>query len=223
MSKKAKKAVDRAVATVRLATLTDAQKVSVARDVMASAKVAPGWVTAPELQAAFAAWNKAADEIEAQASQIGQLRLALQTLETKQLGSRRSWRAGKKQVLGAVDVLCAGSADDLKAYGFEVLSRTSPGAQIATPDGLKTASGKVLGDVTVSWPKGSARHGFVVQHGTDVANSATYSAPIPCTSRKFTLKGGVSGSIVHFRVAAIDPSSPTGMTAWSAWVSGTVR
>jgi hypothetical protein len=139
------------------------------------------------------------------------------------LGSRRAWRAAKKQVLGTADVLCAGSADDLKAYGFEVLSRTSPGAAIATPDGLTTMAGKAVGEATVSWPKGGARHGFVVQHGTDVANQATYSAPIPSTTRKFTLKGGVSGSNVYFRVAAIDPSSSTGMTAWSAWVSGTVR
>jgi hypothetical protein len=224
MSKKAKaKAVDRASATIRLATRTDAQKVNVARDVTASAKQNQGWATALDLQAATKVWNQAADELESQGSEIGQLKLQLANLETKQLGSRRAWRAGKKQTLGAVDVLCAGSADDLKAYGFEVLTRTSPGMAISPPDNLKTTPGKVIGEVVVSWPKGGGRHGFIVQHGTDVANAASYSAPIACTATKYTLKGGVSGSIVHFRVAAIDPSSETGQTAWSAWVSGTVR
>jgi len=224
MSKKAKtKVVDKASATIRLATLTDAQKVSVARDVTTSAKHGPGWATAADLQSATVAWNKAADLLESNATQIGQLKLQLHTLETQQLGNRRAWRAAKKQVLGAADVLCAGSADDLKAYGFEVLTRISAGTPVATPDNLTTAPGKAVGQVVVSWLKGGARHGFVVQHGTDVANAASYSAPIPCTTTKYTLSGAPSGSTVYFRVAAIDSSSTTGQSAWSAWVSGTVR
>ena len=224
MTTKAKtKVVDKAAATIRLATLTDAQKVSVAHDVTTLAKQNPGWAAALDLQAATTAWTKAADQIGSNATQIGQLKLQLHNLETQQLGARRAWRAAKKQVLGAADVLCAGSADELKAYGFEVLTRTPAGTPVAPLDTLTTAPGKAVGQAVVSWLKGSARHGFVVQHGTDVANAASYSAPIPCTATKCTLSGAPSGSNVYFRVAAIDSSSPTGQTAWSAWVSGTVR
>jgi len=222
MSKKANNAADRARPTIRTATRTDAQKVSVARNVTTSAKQAPGWVTATDLQAATKVWNKAADDMEANASVISGLRLQLSAAETKQIVLRRAWRAGKRQVLGTADVLCAGSADDVKAYGFEVLTH-APGAPIAPPDTVNTEPGKAPYAVKVTWPKGSGRHGFVLQAATDVSNTATYSAPIPVTGTKYTYKGSISGAVVHFRVAAIDPSEEAGLTAYSAWVAGTTR
>ena len=151
------------------------------------------------------------------------LRSQLKTAEAKQHGLRRAWRVTKKQVLSTADVLCAGSADDLRAYGFDVITHGVPGLPIGVPDHLSTAPGLAGGEVAAKWLKGAARHGFVVQHATDVANPATFSASIPCTKCKFALTGQVPATSVYFRVAAIDPSSPTGQTAWSAWVAGTVR
>jgi hypothetical protein len=81
----------------------------------------------------------------------------------------------------------------------------------------------VLGEAVFSWDVGNARHGFIVQHATDVANAATHSANLPSTRATFTLKGGTPSSTVHFRVAAIDPSSETDMGPWSDWVSGLAR
>lgn len=37
------------------------------------------------------------------------------------------------------------------------------------------------------------------------------------------LKGMTPGAKVSVRVAAIDPASPTGQSAWSAWVLGNAR
>ncbi len=220
MSKSKAKQVDQARATIRSATLTDAEMASVARNVTTSAKAAPGWATAPDLQAATTAWTKAADALDANASKIAQLKSQTATLDAQQMGVRRAWRTAKRQVLGAADALCAGSADDLKANGFDVLTRVAPGTPIAPPDSVTVKPGKAIGQVAASWPKGSARHGFVVQHGTDVANPATYATPVPCTATKFTLSGAQTGSNVSFRVAAVDPSSPTNQTAWSAWAVG---
>jgi hypothetical protein len=39
----------------------------------------------------------------------------------------------------------------------------------------------------------------------------------------FTLTGQVSAATLHFRIAAIDPSQPGHMTAFSGWVAGTVH
>ena len=222
MSNKAKHAADSARPAIRTTTRTDAQKVNVARAVTTAAKNGPGWATALDLQAASKVWAKAADDMEANATVISGLRTQLSTAEGKQLTLRRSWRAGRQQVLGTMNVLCAGSADDLKAYGFDVLTHV-PGAPIAPPDVLNTKPGKVVGSVAVSWLKGSGRHGFVLQAATDVSNAATYSAFIPVTGAKHTYSSAPSGSVVHFRVAAIDPSLPTGLTAFSAWASGTAR
>ena len=221
MSKQAK-VVDRAKATIHAATHTDAEKVSVARALTAAAKNGPKWATAPDLQAAAKVWNQASDDMEANATVISGLRSQLAIAEGKQVSLRRSWGAARRQVLSTADVLCAGSADDLKANGFDALVRTAQGP-IAPPDTVHTEPGKVLGAVKVSWLKGSGRHGFVLQHATDVSNTATYSALIPLTGTKYTLQGALSGSVVHFRVAAIDPSEAAGCTAFSAWVSGTAK
>jgi len=83
--------------------------------------------------------------------------------------------------------------------------------------------GKAAGEVVLTWHRGNAAHGFLVQHATDVANPATYSLLMASTRAKYTLKGAQSSTIVHFRVAAIDPASATGASPWSDWVAGTVR
>jgi len=221
MSNKAKHA-DAARPAIRTATRTDAQKVNVARAVTTAAKNGPAWATATDLQAAAKVWTKASDDMDANATVISGLRAQLSTAEGKQVALRRTWRAGRRQVLSTINVLCAGSADDLKAYGFDVLTH-APGAPIVPPDTLHTAPGKAVGTVAVSWLKGTGRHGFVLQAATDIANAATYSPSIPVTGTKYTYSGAPSGSVVHFRVAAVDPSEKMGQTPFSAWVSGTAR
>jgi hypothetical protein len=75
----------------------------------------------------------------------------------------------------------------------------------------------------VVWQRGTAKHGFVVQRAADVANPATYASAVPCTKTKYTLTGAQSATVVHFRVAAIDPTAPAGVSPWSDWVACTVR
>ena len=224
MSKNNKaKPVDRATPVIKKQTRSDSQMVSVARDVTTAAPKNPGWATATDLQAAVKVWAQSADDIEATATMLTSLKTQVRTAEAKQQGFRRTWRAAKKQVLGTVEVVCAGSADEIKAYGLDVRTHAAPNQAISAPDQLATAPGKASGEVIFSWPRGSARRGFLVQHGTDVANPATISAPMACTKSKYTLTGLTPASSVSFRVAAIDPSSPTGQTAWSAWLPGTAR
>jgi hypothetical protein len=224
MSKNQKKApsVDRALPSIAKPTVTDAQKVAVARDVVTTAQKNPGWNAAKDLQAAATVWSQSADDLENNAKVVAARRSDLRTAEAKQRSLRRAWRAARKQVLGTVDVLCAGSADEIKAYGFDVRVHGTLGP-LAVPGDLATAPGTALGEATFSWQKGLCRHGFLVQHATDAANPATYSPVVACTKSKFTLTGAPPGSSVSFRVAAIDPSSPTGQTPWSGWVAGTVR
>jgi hypothetical protein len=83
--------------------------------------------------------------------------------------------------------------------------------------------GKGLGEAVFAWKRGSARHGFIVQHATDVANPATISGNIPCTRAKYTLKGGQPLMLVHFRVAAVDPTVEGGHGPFSDWVAGMAR
>ena len=216
------KPVDKATPVIRKSTSTDVAKVTVTRSITTSMKAAPQWNASSALQAAVATWNVAADDLELNATVLADLRSKLVTAEASQRASRQSWRVAKTQVTAIVAVVCGGSPDQVHALGFDVLTRVGATAQ-AAPSGLVTLPGTAAGEAVVSWQRGSARHGFLVQSATDTANPATISASIPSTKTKLTITGAKSLSVVHFRVAAIDATSPMGMSPWSDWVACTVR
>jgi hypothetical protein len=222
MSKSKKPPVDRAVATTKQATVTDAQKVSVTHSLAQGMAQSPGWASAPAVQAAVKAWSAEADAIAATAATIASLRAQLKAAEATQAGNRRDWGTAKSQVMIAVTVACGGSADRVKAFTLDVVSHGRHGA-LEAPIDLTVKAGTVLGASALAWAKGVAIHGWVVQHAADPTNAATLSALIPCTRPKLTLGGLTPGGSVSARVAAIDPTSPNGMSPWSAWASGSVR
>ncbi len=224
MGKKTKVApVDKAQPTIKQATTTDSQKVDVAHSTTASMAKSPLWATSPDVQSAAKAWSKSADDLDANAKVIADLKNQLAAAEAKQRTLRRTWSACKRQVLSTVSLVCAGSADDVKGFSLEVMTRAAA-SMLPAVEGVTSTPGASAGQATIAWPRGLARHGFLVQHATDVANPATYSPQLPCTKTKYTLGGlAPSGSTVYFRVAAIDPHAPTGMSPWSAWISATVR
>src|SRR5207248_761986 len=141
---------------------------------------------AADVQGAVTVWSKSADDIEANAKVIASLKDQLGAAEGKQRSFRRNWRASTSQVLGTVSVFCNGSADMVKSFNFEVRTRTVLGAQAAV-ENVTVSAGTSIGEVVGRWPRGTASHGFVVQHATDPANAATYSATAPYTKTKYTL------------------------------------
>jgi len=132
------------------------------------------------------------------------------------------WVAGRKHVLGAINVFCAGDAGLIEGFGLDQLVKSASDAEITVPTDIITSPGENLGEAAVAWD-GVDRNGFILQWASDQTNAATYSTLIPCTASSFTLTGQTSGATVHFRIAAIDPSQPGHMTAWSAWVAGTAH
>jgi hypothetical protein len=224
MSKKSKaQPVDRAQPTIKLATTTDYQKVDVAHSMTTSMAKSPLWATSPDVQAAAAAWASSADDLGGNAKVIADLRKQLAAAEAKQRTFRVKWNMCKRQVVSSVAIRCAGSADDVKGFSFAVITHATASMLVAV-DGITGEPGAKQGEATWKWPRGLGKHGFIVQHATDVANPATYSAQQPCTKARYTLGGLVpSGSNVYLRVAAVDPHAPTAMSPWSVWVSATVR
>src|SRR5215468_227489 len=133
------------------------------------------WSAAADVQGAVKVWNQSADDIEANAKVITQLREQLAAAESKQRVHRRNWRAAAAHVLGTVNVFCNGSANLVKGFSFDVRSHAFIGAQAAV-EALTVSSGKNPGEALARWPRGTAHAGFVVQTATDPANAATYSA-----------------------------------------------
>jgi hypothetical protein len=221
MSNKAKP-VDRAMPTIRKPKGSDGAIVSVTRSATTAMQGSSLWASNSELQAANTAWNKAADALESNAKIVRDLRTQLTVAETSQRELRHAWDAATKHMTGVAAVVSQGSADNMHALGFDVLTRvgTGPGP-LAAPTGLTAAQGSNAGQVILTWECGIARHGSLVQHATDIANPATYSTVVPSTRTKYTLGGFTAQSIVHFPVAFIDPAVSEGMSPWSNWVAGT--
>jgi len=211
--------VDRAAAMIKKATNTDILKVSVTRSISLAAQQSPDWGSAKDIQTAVVVWNGGADAIETNAKVITDLREKVKTAEAKQNGLRRDWVAARGQVVSSVTVFCGGSADKVKAFAFDVRTRSKLGA-LSAPSELTVNPGTGVGEAAVLWMKGLATHGFIVQHATDPSNPATLSTPMPSTKPKLTLDGLPSKANVSVRVAAIDPASSTGQSPWSAWVVG---
>ena len=211
-----------AVATIRKRTNTDPLRVAVTHEITQAMPQSPSWSTATDVQSAVKTWGAGADALDANAKVIANLRAQLKAAEAQQEGLRRDWLASKKQVLATVTVFCGGSADTVKGFNLDVVTR-APLGPLPAPANLAVNPGKVQGEVVAKWATGIATHGFVVQHATDPTNAATISVPIACTKARFTLDGMPSSANVSIRVAAIDPASSTGQSPWTAWVVGNAR
>jgi hypothetical protein len=222
MSKSKKPPIDRAVATIRQPSGTDALKASCTATVTQAMKASPNWAAATDVQTAVAVWTKDAAALAANATTIANLRAQLATAESLQLTLRRDWASSRQQVISTVTVFCGGSADKVKGFNLDVVTHARLGA-LAVPADLNVNPGKVLGEVLATWTRGLAKHGFVAQHATDPSTAATISVPFVVTKVSFKLEGMTSGASVSFRVAAIDPTSPTGQTGWTPWVVGNAR
>jgi hypothetical protein len=219
-AKKAKP-VDRAIPCIRKPKVTDAQKVGVTRQITSVMRAAPQWNASPDLQAAADAWNTAANNIESNAAAVKEARSRLAALEAAQAAYRQDWLIATGKITATVAVVAERSADQVRALGFDVVTRVTP-ALLPAPTGIVALPAATIGEAAIGWQKGTSRHGYMVQRASDPANPASYVAPVPCTKTKFRMEGEGSNAVVSFRVAAIDPKSPTGTSPWSDWVAATV-
>ena len=222
MSNKKKPLAERAAATIKRSTKTDVEKVTVTHEVAQAMTASPLWATATALQAAVKAWDADATAIDAQAKVTAGLRAQLKTSLATQAALRGNWQVAKAQVLSMATVLCGGSAENVQGLNLDVITHARLGA-LPAPSGLTVTPGTVSGEVTAKWLKGLAGHGFLVQHASDPNTAATFSVPAACTKQKITLAGMPANGTLSFRVAAIDPASPTGQSPWTAWVVGNAR
>ncbi len=168
------------------------------------------------------AWSSDAASLDAGLTTIANLKAQLKTAVAAQRATRQDWAVSTAHMLSTATVFCSGSAEKVTGFGLDVETHQRLGA-LAAPADLTVNPGKGSGEAVASWTRGNALHGFVVQHATDAGNPASFSAPQAWTKSKFTLSGLATSATVSFRVAAIDPSSPTGQSPWSAWVVGNAR
>jgi hypothetical protein len=211
-----------ATATIRVTGSSDKALIALERALLAKMKASSRWPNAPTVQSTATAWSTTNEALDANATVVSGLALQLAAANAKQRTLRIQWEAGRKLVCGAVTVDCAGVATDVEGYGLTVLTH-SAGAGIVVPSNIVTLPGENPGEASAVFDATPDKHGYMGQTCTDPTNGATFSAPFPCPYDYFTQTGLASGAVTHFRFAAVDPSLPGNMTAWSPWAAGTAK
>jgi len=212
------KPAPRARPTTQKPRSTDAEKVDLTRSITTALKASPDWPAATDVQASVTSWNALADVMATSDQQIATLRDQLSALIATQHVNRQKWSVLTRQVFTNVDAHCGGDVEKIHGFGLTAQVRGTP-VVITTPANVTTSLGKWPGQTIVTWDH--VPYGVLVQHASDAANAATYSMPVACTKRRVILTGVQAP--ISVRVAAIDPSAATGLSAWSAWVSAPVR
>jgi hypothetical protein len=218
-----KKPIDKAKPTLRTPKKSDAAVIAATTTTMTAMKASPLWNANPTLQTSANALNDAATALATNAGSIADLRKKLAIAVANQTQLRRNWSDALDHTLATVSTITQGSADQVHELGLDVRTRAPKGTPKATPAGFAPLATNVAGTVIVHWLRGDGNHGFVVQHATDITNPATISVSVPVTKTKYTLSGLASGSLVHVRVAAIDPASAPGQSAWTDWVAAQAK
>src|SRR5436309_2049375 len=80
-------------------TSTDAQKVDTTRSSTVAMKASTDWQSATDVQTNVTGWNKSADDIEANAKIVTELKDQLKAAVAKQRTLRQKWSVCTKQVV----------------------------------------------------------------------------------------------------------------------------
>jgi hypothetical protein len=221
-TKKPKASPDRATPKLRINGRTDKARVTATQALSAAMPQSPDWPQATEAHSALQLVTNGSDALAANAALLVNLRTQVTNAVLKQIALRHDWEVAVGKLLSTVEVFCNGAAEKVAAFGLDVQTRVQHGPQPA-PAGLTVKAGTAVGQVVATWTRGGAGNGFIVQHATDPANAATYSVLEPSTKSHVTISGLPSGSLVHVRVAAVDPKVSPALGPWSEWATGTVR
>ncbi len=201
---------------------TEAEKVAGAKTHIAAIQASANAAAATGVETATNAWATETTNLDTGAQNIASLEKQLGVARTNQLATVRRWGVRRAAVLNALNIFCDGSKDTMLTFGVAVAEVTT--REVAsTPVGLAARNGKVARVAGWQWYlTAKNRHGFMVQHATNVADATTYSPPTSCSKRSFKLLLQTPGTTISLRVMALDPALPTGQTDWSGWVSTVV-
>lgn len=213
------KVIDKAVAQITEPTRTAEDMVTSGTKVLGGIKASPSYQdpNAKEIQAAADAWQTENDNLDAINKQVGQCENELAQARTLQAAAMRRWMGRARGCVSAVNVFCDGSKDLVQSFALEVANRTETPLE-TVPENVRGVRSKVVGTATVKWNTHANNHGYMVQYATNLADQATFSAPVHWTKGTYELPGQTPGATLYFRVAALDARLPGGQTAYSAWV-----
>lgn len=216
------KQTDRATAQITDAYVTPEQKLAVGDKYIAAVKASKELKKAPAVETAAEAWEVANEALRGNQKSQADKRAELTQLEVDEGPLVRRWNARRRGLLAAVEAYSDGSKDLVNAFGLASEARAR--VPVATvPQDLRPKKNRKPNEAAVIWMPTPGAEGYLVQVASDPKDPATYSAEMACSQSKFGVPNQALGTIVHFRVLALDPELPNGKSAYTDWVAVVVR
>jgi hypothetical protein len=213
---------DRATALISDAYDTSEEKIAVGDKHIAAIKACKELPNAPEVETATKLWEAENDALRTNHTEQAKKAAELEQLRVDEAPILRRWNGRRRGVLTAVDTFADGSKDMVKAFGFDNETR-APVPLATVPQELRPKKTRQAGVAAAIWNPTRGAEGYLVQHASDPKDQATYSPEIACKQAKFELHNQPVGTILYFRVLALDPDLPNGKSAFTDWVAVLVR
>jgi hypothetical protein len=174
---------------------------------------------AAEVQANVKAWALVLTALAANNANKVAGRAQLTQAETAEPALMRRCRVRRNLLLGAIESFGDGAAQAVQSFNVSVEERQAKPLAVV-PLNLRAMAKKTPTYASVRWTAVPGARGYLVQHATNPNDPTTYSAPISVTAARYHLTGQAVGAMIYFRVLACDPRlTPTGQTAYTAWVA----
>ena len=177
----------------------------------------PNYQTQPLVQQVVTAWVAASAVVNKADQDIKTARVALVGLIAGRRTAFLAYGRATGNVLKTIDTVTNGSAQAIKEWGFDIVTRTPRNVTSEAPQGLRVSYTKAL-DFVVRWNGIVGHLGYNVQIGDGTPNGWGPVQQSPKAS--FTPQGLTPGQHVLIRVAV---QRKSGLSAWSDSLAVTVR
>jgi len=178
------------------------QKVTGARQEVATMEKAPDWPNQPAVQTAANLVLADAAALDAALSALSTGRNAIITLESNVLSATGTLVRDNENLETTVNVVCKGSAAAIAAWGGKVATRVSPPESTAAPIDVSAKSIAVAGAAEVKCKPDSGAFAYAFQQGADPTHPELWAPPVvvaKCTYKPTGLPAGQT----YFRVAIL--------------------
>jgi hypothetical protein len=165
------------------------------------------------LQQCVTSWISAGDAVDHNEQDLTNAKSLVTLTEAKRVTFVNDWKRETKRVLAEIDKLAGGSPTDVKAWGFELTTRTVAPPTTDAPTGLRATYKRDL-SMVIRWKAIRSNRGYALQIGDGTPTG--WGPTIQCPTSKYAPQGLTPGQHIAVRVAV---QRKTGLSVWSDAVS----
>jgi len=196
---------------------TTAQLVDETKKKISYVQANPAYAATPAMQQAVTTWEGSMQKLDKNNSDAKSARVSLDALIAARPAALAEWRRATKAMVSVVDQVSVGSAQAIKDWGFDVVTRTTTTPTSDPPQGLRVTYDKAF-ELNVRWKGVKSHVGYQIQIGDGTPTG--WGGAIVVAQAHYKPVGLVPGQHLAIRVAV---QRKTGLSTWSDVLTATVR